>query len=138
LSKGRKSTSKRSAISKPPSRRLSPVTKRPAVATVPLDPQVGSSRPELRTLSVLGLILSCLAGPVGVVVSAVAFLRSRHHKQPNPIAGAGIIVGLAATSVFVAGVFYFHAVVNGDTGVCTEQGPGTHDGPTGTFICPSN
>ncbi|RPE73722.1 MULTISPECIES: hypothetical protein [unclassified Frondihabitans] len=111
--------------------------KTPPVTTRRPQTQDGD-RPELRTLAVLGLILSCLAGPVGVAVSATAFFRSRHRKQPNPVAVAGIIVGLAATSVFIAGVFYFHAVVNGDTGVCAEQGPGTHDGPTGTFTCPTN
>ena len=49
-----------------------------------------------------------------------------------------MIVGLATTAAFVAGVIYFQAVFAGQTGVCAELGPGDHDGAFGTFTCPEN
>jgi hypothetical protein len=99
---------------------------------------VAAPPPNLRTLAVLGLLLACIAGPVGFVVSLVALIRSRRAGEKNTVALVGMIVGLATTAAFVAGVIYFQAVFAGQTGVCAELGPGDHDGAFGTFTCPEN
>ena len=94
--------------------------------------------PSLRSLAVLGLIAACIAGPVGVVISAVALVRSRIAGKQDPVALVGVFVGIATTAAFVGGIFYFQAVLTGQTGVCADLGPGTHDGTFGTFTCPNN
>jgi hypothetical protein len=93
--------------------------------------------PNPRSLAVLGLILACVAGPVGVVVSVVALLRARRAGEKDTVALVGIIVGLATTAAFIAGVVYFQAVFAGQAGVCADLGPGVHEGASGTFTCPA-
>lgn len=94
--------------------------------------------PNVRSLSVLGLLLACIAGPVGFGVSLTAFIRSRRRGEKNVVAVVGMIVGIATTAAFVGGVFYFQAVFAGQVGVCADLGPGTHEGVFTTFTCPSN
>lgn len=94
--------------------------------------------PNPRSLAVLGLILSCLAGPVGVAVSVVAQLRARRAGEKDTVAVVGIIVGLATTAAFIAGAVYFQAVFAGQTGVCADLGPGVHEGAFGSFTCPAD
>lgn len=108
-----------------------------AAAATPVAPPAGPAA-NLKTLAVLGLILSCLAGPIGIVVSLVALVRSRLAGERNAVAVAGLVVGIATTAAFVGGILYFHAVLTGDTGVCAELGPGTHDGTLGPFTCPAS
>ena len=112
-------------------RRPSPTSTTQATATV--DPAT-----RLRSLAVLGLITACLAGPVGLIISVVALVRPRVQGKQDPIALVGVLVGLATTAAFIGGIFYFHAVLTGQTGICADLGPGTHDGTFGTFTCPNN
>jgi len=94
--------------------------------------------PNPRSLAVLGLILACVSGPVGVVVSVVALLRARRAGEKDTAAVVGIVVGLATTAAFIAGVVYFQAVFAGQTGVCADLGPGVHEGAFGSFSCPAD
>jgi hypothetical protein len=94
--------------------------------------------PSIRSLAVAGLLLACIAGPVGVVISLTAFLRSRRQGEKNTVAVVGMMVGVATTAAFVGGIFYFQAVFSGQVGVCADLGPGTHEGVFTTFTCPSD
>ncbi|QNE42573.1 hypothetical protein F1C15_00875 [Frigoribacterium sp. NBH87] len=79
-----------------------------------------------------------MTGPVGFVISVVAFIRSRRAGDKSTVAIVGMVVGLATTAAFIGGVLYFQAVFAGQTGVCAELGPGVHDSAFGTFTCPEN
>lgn len=70
-------------------------------------PQVAEVDYPGRMLGVVGLILACVLGAVGIVVSVVALvlsLRARHRNSP---AVAGIVIGVLTTSAFVVGTWYF-------------------------------
>jgi hypothetical protein len=101
-------------------------------------PAPTATPPNVRSLAVLGLLLACVTGPVGFVISVVAFIRSRRAGDKSTVAVVGMIVGLATTAAFIGGVLYFQAVFAGQTGVCAELGPGVHDSAFGTFTCPRN
>ena len=71
----------------------------------------GSALPEGnypgKSLGLLGLILACVLGVVGLLVSLVALVLSLRAHHRNPPAVAGIVIGVLATSAFVAGMWYF-------------------------------
>ena len=104
--------------------------------TQPSTPPPSPSSQSPRSLAVLGLVLACVAGPVGIVVSVVALLRSRRRGEKDTVAVVGIIVGLATTAAFIAGIVYFQAVFAGQAGVCADLGPGVHEDALGTVTCP--
>ena len=58
-------------------------------------------------LGVLGLILSCVLGAVGLIVSLVALAISLRARTRNTPALAGVVIGALVTSAFVVGVWYF-------------------------------
>jgi hypothetical protein len=97
-----------------------------------------TERPNLKSVAVLGLILSCVAGPVGLIISLVALIRSHRAGERSTAALVGVIVGVVTTLAFIGGVIYFRAVLEGDIGVCAELGPGVQDGISGTFECPGS
>jgi hypothetical protein len=117
-------------------RRRRELAAQPAAATTLMTAATPTAPPNVKSVAVLGLILSCVAGPVGLIISLVALIRSRRIGERNAAALAGVIVGLVTTAAFIGGVIYFHAVLTGDIGVCAELGPGVQDGVNGTFTCP--
>ena len=58
-------------------------------------------------LGVLGLILSCVVGAVGLIVSLVALAISFRARTRNAPALAGVVIGALVTSAFVVGMWYF-------------------------------
>jgi len=50
-----------------------------------------------RTLGIVGFILAILVAPIGLIVSIVAFVKSRKAKMGNGFALAGIIIGALFT-----------------------------------------
>jgi hypothetical protein len=50
-----------------------------------------------RTLGIVGFILAILIAPVGLIISIVAFVKSRKAKMGNGFALAGIIIGVLFT-----------------------------------------
>jgi hypothetical protein len=106
-------------------------------AATPTTAAPPTAAPNVKSVAVLGLILSCVAGPVGLIISLVALIRSRRAKASSA-AVAGVIVGVVTTAAFIGGIIYFRAVLEGDIGVCAELGPGVQDGITGTFECPGS
>ncbi len=79
-------------------------TYQPPPAAAPQDPG--------RTMGIVGLILAIFCSLVGVIVSAIAYNKSKQAGYQNNIALAGIIVGVV---LMVVGV-----IVNITTGVFTS------------------
>ncbi|MPY11903.1 DUF4190 domain-containing protein [Arthrobacter bussei] len=52
-----------------------------------------------RTLGIVGFILAILIAPVGLIISIVAFVKSRRAKMGNGFALAGIIIGILFTII---------------------------------------
>jgi hypothetical protein len=50
-----------------------------------------------RTLGIVGFILAILIAPIGLIVSIVAFVKSRKARMGNGFALAGIIIGVLFT-----------------------------------------
>jgi hypothetical protein len=50
-----------------------------------------------RTLGIIGFILAILIAPVGLIISIVAFVKSRKANMGNGFALAGIIIGILFT-----------------------------------------
>lgn len=88
-------------------------------------PPVTSANPAQRypgqRLALIGLLVSCLVGVVGVGMSVVALVISARNGHRNPAAIAGIIIGAIGTLVLVLGVFYVIGVLHGTTGVCVDR-----------------
>lgn len=52
-----------------------------------------------RTLGIVGFILAILIAPVGLIISIIAFVKSRKAKMGNGFALAGIIIGILFTII---------------------------------------
>ena len=52
-----------------------------------------------RTLGIIGFILAILIAPVGLVISIIAFVKSRKARMGNGLALAGIIIGVLFTII---------------------------------------
>ncbi|WP_247827978.1 DUF4190 domain-containing protein [Arthrobacter antioxidans] len=93
--------------------------------------QVQTAENPGKTLGIVGFILAILIAPVGLVISIIAFVKSRKAKMGNGFALAGIIIGALFT---IIGVIITIAVIAffGDlTQQIIEQCEGL---PTGTPI----
>ena len=85
-----------------------------------------------RVLAVIGFVLAIFLWPLGLLLSIVAFARSRKAGYPNRLAVAGIIIGGSLTILAVVGVVVlvlFIAPYLDFTNLlelCEELGPGPH------------
>ncbi|WP_043444562.1 DUF4190 domain-containing protein [Arthrobacter sp. L77] len=59
--------------------------------------QVQTAENPGKTLGIVGFILAILIAPVGLVISIIAFVKSRKAKMGNGFALAGIIIGAVFT-----------------------------------------
>jgi len=88
-----------------------------------------------RTLGIVGLVLAIIANWIGLVVSIVAFRKSKSAGFNNGIAKAGIIVGCITTALVLVG-----GIVGAVAGVhmastCADLGPGIHQVGGTTYTC---
>lgn len=95
--------------------------------------------PPGRTLGLIGLIVAFVAPVVGLVLSIVARSQSQAAGLPNPLAKAGIIVGIVLTAVTVVilvatGLGGF-ALFKGIFDMCQQLGPGVHQVNGVTYTC---
>jgi hypothetical protein len=88
-----------------------------------------------RTLGIVGLVLSFVAALVGLVVSIIAYRKSKKAGYKNGIALAGIIVGAVVTAVYVIGFTIGGIALGGVAAKCAELGPGTHQVDGTTYTC---
>ncbi|WP_422391216.1 hypothetical protein [Arthrobacter sp. N1] len=64
-----------------------------------------------RTLGIVGFILAILIAPVGLIISIVAFVKSRRAKMGNGFALAGIIIGILFTIGLAVLIIGFIALI---------------------------
>ncbi|MFC7619867.1 hypothetical protein [Microlunatus sp. GCM10028923] len=82
-------------------------------------------------MGIVGLILAFFCAIVGLVISIIAFLKSRKAGFTNIPALIGIIVGILATVGWsIGGVNLGNVVAK-----CGELGPGVHQVDGVTFTC---
>jgi hypothetical protein len=101
----------------------------------PVYPQPVPATDPARTLGIAGLVLSVFTSVVGLIVSIVAFRKSKRAGFRNGAALAGIVVGAITTlgvqpagiaaGVAATSVFY----------TCQDLGPGTHVVNGVTYTC---
>lgn len=90
-----------------------------------------------RTLGIVGLILAFLAALVGMIISIVAFRKSKAAGYKNNLALAGIIVGAVITLVYVVGGIALGVAASAVVKQCQDLGPGVHQVNGATVTCGS-
>lgn len=105
-------------------------------ATNPAGPAVGQGEDPGKTLGMVGLILAIFANLIGVIVSVIAFRKSKQAGFSNGMAKAGIVVGsiLFVLSAGI-GITAIVASVSAMTEACSQLGPGTHQVGNTTITC---
>jgi hypothetical protein len=98
-------------------------------------PQTTLTRDPARTLGVVGLVLAIFANVIGLVVSIVAFTKSKRAGFKNGAALAGIVIGAITTlgvlSVAIVGGVAAKSLVD----TCKDLGPGQHVVDGVTYTC---
>ena len=88
-----------------------------------------------RTLGIAGLVLSIFTSVVGLIVSIVAFRKSKRAGFKNGAALAGIVVGAITTlGILTAGIAAGVAATS-LVNTCQDLGPGTHVVNGVTYTC---
>jgi hypothetical protein len=88
-----------------------------------------------RTLGIAGLVLSIFFSAVGLVVSIVAFRKSKRAGFKNTPALAGIVVGIITTvGILTAGIAGGLAATS-LVSTCADLGPGQHVVNGVTYTC---
>lgn len=88
-----------------------------------------------KTLGMVGLVLAIVANLVGLIVSIVAFRKSKAAGFNNGLAKAGIIVGAITTAgALIATVVIIVSTVS-LLGACADLGPGVHQVGGTTLTC---
>lgn len=88
-----------------------------------------------KTLGIVGLILAFLASLVGLIISIIAFRKSKAAGHKNTLALAGIIVGAVVTLVYVVGGIIGGVAIAKTVQKCGELGPGVHQEGGVTYTC---
>ncbi|HEY9294257.1 MAG TPA: hypothetical protein VIP98_23490 [Microlunatus sp.] len=88
-----------------------------------------------RTLGIVGLVLSIVANWVGLIVSIVAFKKSKNAGFQNGLAKAGIIVGCITTALAVIGAVIAIVLAVNLGSTCSDLGPGVHQVGSGVVTC---
>lgn len=88
-----------------------------------------------KTLGTVGLILAVIMSWIGLIVSIVAFNKSKKAGFSNGVAKAGIVVGIITTiaGLVVGGIMAASIVTTIQK--CGELGPGVHQEGGVTYTC---
>ena len=98
-------------------------------------PQSVPATDPARTLGIAGLVLSVFTSVVGLIVSIVAFRKSKRAGFKNGAALAGIVVGAITTlGILTAGIAAGVAATS-LVNTCQDLGPGTHVVNGVTYTC---
>jgi hypothetical protein len=95
---------------------------------VPEAPQITAAQqtqtpiqPQSNALAIVGLILAIIANLIGLIISIVAFVKSKKIGKPNKIALAGIIVGSVTTLIgLISTIFLVTAFISYYTDAVTK------------------
>ncbi len=59
-----------------------------------------------KTMAILGMVLSIVVGPIGIIFSAIALNKMKQTGDPNPdgkgFAIAGIVIGIVEVVLYIA------------------------------------
>jgi hypothetical protein len=88
-----------------------------------------------RTLGVVGLVLSIFASAIGLVVSAIAYRKSKQAGFRNGAALAGIVVGLITTLALLTSGILSVVAATSLLDTCRDLGPGEHVVNGVTYTC---
>ena len=88
-----------------------------------------------KTLGLIGLILAFLVSLVGLIISVVAYRKSKAAGHKNTMALVGIIVGAVITLVYVVGGIIGGVALAKVAQQCGELGPGVHQQNGTTYTC---
>jgi len=100
----------------------------------PYPPATPATDPA-RTLGIAGLVLSIFTSVVGLIISIVAFRKSKRAGFKNGAALAGIVVGAITTlGVLTAGITAGVAATS-LVSTCQDLGPGQHVVNGVTYTC---
>ncbi|MET0694014.1 MAG: DUF4190 domain-containing protein [Propionibacteriaceae bacterium] len=88
-----------------------------------------------KTLGVVGLVLSIFANVIGLVISIVAYRKSRKAGFKNGVAIAGIVIGLLTTIGLLVGGVVAGVAAKSLVDTCSELGSGTHVVNGVTYTC---
>ncbi|MET0692496.1 MAG: hypothetical protein ABWY56_01120 [Propionibacteriaceae bacterium] len=89
-----------------------------------------------RTLGIVGLVLAIVASFIGLIISIVAFRKSKRAGFNNGLAKAGIIVGIITTIASLIVATFLIVGVVALTNKCKELGPGVQTQNGVTYNCP--
>jgi hypothetical protein len=98
-------------------------------------PQTTLAHDPARTLGVVGLVLAIFANVIGLVVSIVAFTKSKRAGFKNGVALAGIVIGAITTLGVLSVAIVGGVAAKGLVDTCTELGPGQHVVNGVTYTC---
>ena len=105
------------------------------MSTYPVGGPVRATEDPGRTLGIVGLVLAFITSLPGLIVSIIAFRKSKKAGFSNTIAKVGIIIGsiftalaLVITAVSIVGVIALAKK-------CADLGPGVHQSGTTTVTC---
>jgi Ca2+/H+ antiporter len=103
----------------------------------PTGPAVGQGEDPGKTLGLVGLILAIFANVVGLIISIIAFRKSKQAGFSNGLAKAGIVIGSILFVISLAlGITAIVATVTAVNEACAQLGPGTHQAGNTTVTCP--
>ena len=96
-------------------------------APIPQDPG--------RTLGIVGLVLAIVANVIGLIISIIAFTKSKKAGFKNTPALAGIIIGAVLTAITIVITIIMIVVLVRVAGHCADLGPGVHQQGGVTYTC---
>lgn len=88
-----------------------------------------------KTLGIVGLILSFFTAVIGLIISAVAFSKSRKAGFKNTPALVGIIIGALGTIGVVIAIIVSVVALGAVASQCAQLGPGVHNVNGVTVTC---
>ena len=88
-----------------------------------------------KTLGLVGLILSIVANVIGLIISIVAFRKSKAAGFNNGMAKAGIVIGAILTAISLIATVVLIVVAANLGATCADLGPGIHQVGNTTVTC---
>ena len=102
-------------------------------------PTAGSNEDPGKTLGIVGLVLAFVFALAGIIVSAIAWSKSKQAGHKNTLATVGLVLSIiffigqiiAIIAIVAGGVFLAD---NADQILCEGQGPGVYELSNGETI----
>ncbi|MEO8827390.1 MAG: hypothetical protein ABI385_01695 [Lapillicoccus sp.] len=101
----------------------------------PMGQQAPVAEDPGKTLGIVGLILSFFTALIGMIVSIIAWRKSKGAGLSNVPAVIGIVVGALGTVVLVIAIIVGVVAFNTLMTKCNELGPGVHRDGGVTYTC---